>query len=79
MRVVLQELRKKKKLTQAQVAKEVDVSTSYIKSLETGHCKPGRDIMFKLSDFYKTDVKKLFPDIFLDIKVKKFDQKLGGK
>jgi putative transcriptional regulator len=73
MRKLLQELRKKKGLTQSQVAIMVDVSTSYIKSLETGHCKPGRDIMIKLGDFYKTDVKKLFPDIFLDIKVKKLD------
>ena len=48
-------LRKEKKLTQAEVAKEVDLSARGYQDLELG-AKPGFDNLLHIADFYDLSV-----------------------
>lgn len=57
--------RQKKKKNRREVATELDISEVYVRSLENGNVKPGRDTMLKFEIYYKVSMKKLFPDIFL--------------
>jgi transcriptional regulator with XRE-family HTH domain len=54
-----------------QVAYDLGISEVYVRKLESGAVKPGRDTMFKFENYYNVSAKKLFPDIFLDINDKK--------
>ena len=65
LRLVLE--RKKRKLTQAQAAKGVGISTVYLRKLEAGTENPGRDTMISISVFYDTPAEELFPDLFCAI------------
>lgn len=56
--------RKKKKMNRREVASALEISEVYVRSLENGNVKPGRDTMLKLENYYKVSMKKLFPDIF---------------
>lgn len=51
-------------LTQEQVAGDLGISTIYLRKLEGGHSKPGRETMLKLERYYNTSMKELFPDLF---------------
>lgn len=64
--------RGKKEKTQLQVAEDLGISEVYVRKLESGVVKPGRDTMFKFEFYYKVTAKKLFPDIFLLVSDKKF-------
>jgi len=55
---------RKKKGTQAKVASENGISTVYLRMIENGTYTPGRDLMFRLSDYFGVPVEKLFPDYF---------------
>jgi len=43
---------RKKKGTQAKVASENGISTVYLRMIENGTYTPGRDLMFRLSDYF---------------------------
>lgn len=64
--------RNKKDLTPAQIAKLLDISTVYVRKIEAGTVKPGRDTMIKFEAFYGVSMRKLFSDIFLLQNDKKF-------
>lgn len=50
--------------TQKIVAKENDISEVYLRMIENGTFTPGRDLMFKLAQYFKQPIEKLFPDLF---------------
>ena len=50
--------------TQKEVARDLKISTIYIRKLETGNSKPGRETMLKLENYYGVSMRELFPDIF---------------
>lgn len=56
--------RNKRELTQAKVAKDVGISTVYLRKLEAGTENPGRDTMIALSVYYNVPAEELFPDLF---------------
>jgi putative transcriptional regulator len=64
--------RAKRNKTQQEVANSLDISEVYVRKLESGSVKPGRDTMLKFENYFKVSAKKLFPDIFFDIDDKKF-------
>lgn len=64
--------RGKKKKTQAEVAKDLGISQVYVRKLESGSVKPGRDTMLKFENYYGLGAKKLFPDIFFALNDKNF-------
>jgi len=53
--------------TQKEVARDLKLSTIYIRKLETGNSKPGRETMLKLENYYGVSMRELFPDIFLRV------------
>jgi transcriptional regulator with XRE-family HTH domain len=59
----LQQLRKRKG-TQSKVAAENGISTVYLRMIENGTFTPGRDLMFKLSNYFGESPEGLFPDYF---------------
>lgn len=74
-RIVLIEARKSKNLTRDFVSKELNISSVYLKKLENGTSKPGRDLMVRLEHYYGVSVRALFPDIFLPSNDKKCSDK----
>ncbi|WP_077706031.1 helix-turn-helix transcriptional regulator [Virgibacillus dokdonensis] len=69
------QLRKKHQLTQQELAKELGISTIYVRKIEKGDADPGRDTMVKYELFFNEDIKKLFPDIFYAIDKEKQNDK----
>jgi len=67
-RTVLIEARKNKKLSRELVSRELNISTVYLRKLENGTSKPGRDLMVRMENYYGLSVRELFPDIFLPFK-----------
>ncbi|EGW37074.1 helix-turn-helix transcriptional regulator [Desulfosporosinus sp. OT] len=59
---------RKLKGTQAKVAKDVGISEIYVRKIEGGAFTPGRDLMFKLAQYFDIDEKVLFPDYFESMK-----------
>ncbi|OAB34162.1 helix-turn-helix transcriptional regulator [Paenibacillus glacialis] len=55
--------RKKRGLTQGQLASLMGVATATISHLENGRSKPGIDLALQLQDFYELSYEILFPDI----------------
>ncbi|MGJ9460324.1 helix-turn-helix transcriptional regulator [Oceanobacillus sp. CF4.6] len=70
-RELLLQLRNKRRLTQQQLAEELDISTVYVRKLEKGVVNPGRETMLKYERFFEKDMRKLFPDLFFSINDKK--------
>ncbi|WP_404453999.1 helix-turn-helix transcriptional regulator [Virgibacillus necropolis] len=64
-------IRKKYSITQKELAEIIGISEVYVRKIEKGVVKPGRDTMLKYEYFFNVDIKKLFPDIFLHINDKK--------
>ncbi len=56
----LLELRKQKKLTQEQLAKEISVSKQTISKWELGQCKPEMQKLKKLSKIFDINIEILF-------------------
>ena len=50
--------------TQAQAAEDLSISEVYLRMLEAGTRNPGRDLTFKISEYYGKSAQELFPDIF---------------
>lgn len=63
--------RTKRKKTRAQVAEDLGISEVYVRMIENGTVKPGRDKMLLISEYYNLGLKTLFPDIFFIIDDKK--------
>lgn len=55
--------------TQKQVASQIGISTVYLRMIENGTFTPGRDLMFKFSEFFGKSIEDLFPDYFTKGKV----------
>jgi ribosome-binding protein aMBF1 (putative translation factor) len=51
--------------TQEEVAQDLGISEVYVRKLESGMSKPGRDTMIALERYYGISMRELFPDIFL--------------
>lgn len=58
----LRKLRQEKKLSQTQVAVELDVSQTAYGKWESDQMKPGIDNLLKISSFYETDIYDLLDD-----------------
>lgn len=50
-----------------QVASELGISKVYLRMLENGSLKPGRDLMLKMSTYFNQPLDLLFPDLFESI------------
>ncbi|PKG28799.1 XRE family transcriptional regulator [Cytobacillus horneckiae] len=58
-------------LTQQDLSNKLSISTIYVRKIEKGVANPGRETMIKYENFFKTDMRKLFPDLFFDNNDKK--------
>lgn len=65
MRANLKKEREKKKLTQAQLAKIVNVSEVFIRKIESGSSNPSSFKAVEIAEFFQKPLDYLFPDIFL--------------
>jgi putative transcriptional regulator len=63
--------RKKRKKTQCELATDLDISEVYVRKIEAGTVKPGRDMIIKFENYYGLSMKTLFPDIFFALSDKK--------
>lgn len=52
--------------TQAQVAADLLLSEVYVRKIEAGDKKPGRETIIKFARYYQKPVQELFPDIFAE-------------
>lgn len=64
--------RKKRNKSHGQVAEDIGISKVYVRMIEAGTVKPGRDKMIKFSEYYGLGLKTLFPDLFQLESDKKF-------
>ncbi|MEK8206740.1 transcriptional regulator [Paenibacillus odorifer] len=46
------------------VAADLNISVVYLRMLETGALKPGRDLMLRISNYFEKPLEYLFPDLF---------------
>ncbi|WP_438497113.1 helix-turn-helix transcriptional regulator [Paenibacillus sp. IHBB 3054] len=67
-RVRFTELRKQKG-TQAKVAEANNISNVYLRMIENGTFTPGRDLMFRLANYFEEPAESLFPDFFEKLEV----------
>ncbi|MFT4892515.1 MAG: putative transcriptional regulator [Candidatus Nanohaloarchaea archaeon] len=56
----LKKLRQEKDLTQAELAKEMDVSRQTVNAIETGKYNPSLELALELAGFFDTEVEKIF-------------------
>jgi putative transcriptional regulator len=52
--------RKQEDITQAELAKEVDVSRQTINAIETGKYDPSLELALKIAGFFDTEVEEIF-------------------
>lgn len=57
----IQRIRKKKELTQEQLAEKVNVSTTFIGYVETGYRIPNLKMIYKIARALGVKVKDIFP------------------
>lgn len=55
---------RKAKGTQSKVAEDLGISTVYVRLIENGTFKPGRDLMLRFSRYFGEPLELLFPDLF---------------
>jgi len=55
---------RKLKGSQSSVAEQLGISTVYVRMIENGIHTPGRDLMFRFSEYFGRPVEELFPDYF---------------
>ena len=60
MRNTLREMRKRRKITQAQLAELVGVSRQSINAIERGKYTPSTILSLKISEVFNTSVNKIF-------------------
>jgi putative transcriptional regulator len=63
-RKILIDYRKKRNLTQKQVADALCISEVYVRKIENGVAHPGRTTMLKFEKLYERNSKELFPELF---------------
>lgn len=56
----IQEIRKRQKFSQEQVAEKAGISTNYLSRIECGKENPTFDMLVKLSAALKTDLSEMF-------------------
>lgn len=56
----MKELRRKKRLTQAQLAERTDLSVNYISQIETGEASPSFETIVTLAESLEVEMKELF-------------------
>ena len=56
----IRELRRERKLTQAQLAERVELSINYISQIETGVASPTFETIVKLAEGLGVEIKQLF-------------------
>ena len=56
-----------RKSSRKSTAEQLGISEVYLRKIETGLSKPGRDTMIKFEKYYGVSMRDLFPDIFLSI------------
>ena len=56
----LKEYRKEKDITQAELAKELDVSRQTVNAIETGKYDPSLELALKTAEFFDTEVEEIF-------------------
>jgi len=56
----LKKYRKEKELTQADLAKDLDVSRQTVNAIETGKYDPSLELALKMARTFDTDVEKIF-------------------
>lgn len=47
-----------------EVAEDLIISKTYVRMLENGTVKPGRELMIRFSKYYGLGIQVLFPDLF---------------
>lgn len=62
-------------LARHQAADAIGISEIYLRKLEAGGAKPGRETMVRIEQFYNISMRELFPDIFLPV----FDNQIINK
>ncbi|MEK4512894.1 helix-turn-helix domain-containing protein [Paenibacillus sp. FSL K6-2524] len=55
---------RKEKGERKQVATDLDISIVYLRMIENGTFKPGRDLMIRMSQYFDRPLELLFPDVF---------------
>lgn len=55
---------RKKKGGRELVATELGISIVYLRMIENGTFKPGRDLLIRISHYFDEPLELLFPDIF---------------
>lgn len=73
-RLLLSELRKADG-TQQVVAKKFGISRAYLGMIESGVRNPTVKLMARIETYFGIPAKKLFPDLFFEIKCNKTKQK----
>ncbi|AMX01124.1 hypothetical protein ATY39_14100 [Rummeliibacillus stabekisii] len=68
---MLKQLRKDKNLTQQELAEEIGISSIYVRKIEKGAVKPGRETLILYENYFGISMRELFPDIFFIINDKK--------
>jgi len=56
----LKKYRKEKELTQADLAKDLDVSRQTVNAIETGKYDPSLELALKISKLFDTQIEKIF-------------------
>jgi len=56
----VKKFRKEEDITQAQLAKKLDVSRQTVNAIETGKYDPSLELALKISEFFDTEVEELF-------------------
>ncbi|MFD9627703.1 helix-turn-helix transcriptional regulator [Peribacillus muralis] len=64
MRNKLVNERKRRNLTQKQVAEALDISLVYVRKIEKGERNPGRETMLKFEKLFGIQDRILFEDLF---------------
>lgn len=62
-RIRLIQERKKKKLSQKDLAKIIGCSEATISNLENGRMKPGLEISLALQEIFNVEYEEIFPDL----------------
>ena len=57
---ILKDYRKEKDLTQAELAKELDVSRQTVNAIESGKYNPSLELALKISRFFNTQIEEIF-------------------
>lgn len=72
---IVKQLRKKKKLSQKELAEEVGTSRQTINSIERGRYTPSLPMAYKLSAFFDISIEEMFDFSEIKKEINKIDEK----